>query len=137
MQKKDIPQDTSSLNQFTKEICYALDDKGNYVTDLSKGWDVKASALGVTWDEISVRIAQAKKLVLEDKSSPILYYMELRLMDPGILAAYTGFWKWQVKRHLKPNVFRKLSAKSIQKYADVFELHSKDLRPAYIHDNNF
>ena len=40
------------LNVLTKEICYAVDSTGKYVTQLSSGWEVKAAALGITWDDI-------------------------------------------------------------------------------------
>jgi hypothetical protein len=122
MEKKDIPQDPSILDKFTKEICYAVDDTGKYVTDLSRGWDVKAKALGVTWTDIESRIEQAKQKVLRGEASPILYYMELRLMDIAIVSAYTGFWKWRIKRHLKPDQFKRLSLKNMQKYASAFDI---------------
>ena len=40
-------------------------------------------------------------LVKKGEKSPIFYYMELRLMDLPILAAYTGFWQFNIKRHFK------------------------------------
>jgi len=52
----------------------------------------------------------------------------LRLMDPPTLAAYTGFWKWQVMRHMKPAAFKTLSDKKLLKYAEVFEISVEDLK---------
>jgi len=43
-------------------------------------------------------------------------------MDIGILAAYVNKWQWQVKRHLKPAVFSKLSDAMLSKYARVFNI---------------
>lgn len=122
MKKKEVPQDPSSLNNFTKELCYAVDETGKYTTDLSSGWNVKSSALDVAWKDIENRIAQAKAKVLKGEVSPILYYMELKLMDITILSAYTGFFKWTVKRHFKPRVFKRLSDKKLKQYADIFEI---------------
>jgi len=45
MKKDDVPQDLSSLGKITKEVCYATDNSGKYVTELSKGWDIKITAL--------------------------------------------------------------------------------------------
>src|SRR5258705_9653934 len=115
MKKDEIPQDLSSLGKITKELCYATDDSGRYITELSKGWDVKIKALDVAWEEIKRRIESAKEQVLKNNASPILFFMEYRLMDISILADYTGFWKWQIKRHLKPNVFNTLSNKKLTK----------------------
>ena len=35
---------------------------------------------------------------------------------------------WRVKRHFKPRVFKKLSAKVLQKYADAFEISVAELK---------
>jgi hypothetical protein len=97
MKKENIPQDPSALDKFTKEVCYAVDDKGNYVTELSRGWEVKATALDATWQDIEQRISIARQKVMSNEFSPILFFMEYRLMDMSIVGAYTGFWKWQIK----------------------------------------
>src|ERR1700722_9595380 len=116
MKKEEIPQDDSALNKLTKEVCYAVDNSGNYVTELSTGWDVKAKALDVAWEDIEQRIAVARQRVLNKEASPLLFFIEYRLMDIAIVASYTGFWKWQIKRHLKPAVFEKLPDKKLQRY---------------------
>jgi len=128
MRKKDTPQDHSPLDNVTKELCYAVDDSGNYTTVLSKGWEIKASALGVAWEDIKERVHEARQEVVDGKASPLLFFMEFHLMDPGIVASYTGFWKWQVKRHLKPKAFNKLSYKKLRKYANLFEVSIEQLK---------
>jgi hypothetical protein len=128
MKKKDIPQDPSMLDKFTKEVCYAVDDSGKYVTELSRGWEVKATALGVAWQDIEARVEAAKQKVLRGEASPIVYFMELRLMDMGILSAYTGFWQWTIKRHLKPSVFQKMSLKKLNKYAEAFDVSVENFK---------
>ena len=128
MKKEDIPQDKSALDKFTKELCYAVDSSGNYVTGLSRGWDVKATALDLTWQDIDKRILEVKQKVLDNKASPLLYFMELRLMDLIILSAYSGFWQWQIKRHIKPEVFKKLSNRKLEKYAKAFNVSVEQLK---------
>jgi len=128
MKKEEIPQDNGALNKLTKEVCYAVDESGNYTTELSSGWEVKAKALDVAWEDIQQRIADAKQKVLDHKASPILYFIEWRLMDVGIVSAYTGFWKWQVKRHMKPAAFKKLSEKKLQRYAEAFNVSVEELK---------
>jgi hypothetical protein len=134
MKKEDIPQDQSPLNKLTKEVCYAVDQSGNYVTELSTGWDVKATALDVAWDDIKQRIADARQKVLDHKVSPLLFFIEYRLMDVAIVASYTGFWKWQVKRHLRPSVFNKLTEKKLQRYAEAFNVSVDDLKTMNVHE---
>lgn len=49
-------------------------------------------------------------------------------MDLNILAGYMGMWRWRVKRHLKPRVFRKLSTRILTKYAEVFQISVTTLK---------
>jgi hypothetical protein len=128
MKKNEIPQDPSGLDKFTKEVCYAVDDSGNYTTQLSSGWEVKSDALGITWEDINKTVERAKQAVIKGELSPIAYYIELRVMDLPIVSAYTGFWKWTIKRHLKPSIFSKLSNSILQKYADLFEVSVDELK---------
>ena len=134
MRKEEIPQDDGALNKLTKEIVYAVDGSGNYTTELSTGWEVKANALDVAWKDIEQRIENARQKVLNNEASPILYFMELRLMDFGIVAAYTGFWKWTIKNHLKPAVFKKLNEKKIQRYAEAFNVTPDELKTMNVHE---
>ena len=135
MKKEEIPQDDGALNKLTKEVVYAVDNSGNYSTELSTGWEVKTKALDVAWEDIQHRIENARKKVLNNEASPILYFMELRLMDIGIVAAYTGFWKWTIKRHLKPSVFNKLPGKKLQQYADAFNVSVEELKTMNVHED--
>jgi len=135
MKKEEIPQDDGALNKLTKEVVYAVDKEGNYTTELSTGWDVKSTALDLAWDDIEQRIVNARKKVLKNEASPILFFMELRLMDIGIVAAYTGFWKWTIKQHMKPSVFKKLSDKKLQQYADAFNVTVEELKTMNVHED--
>ena len=134
MKKEDVPQDLSSLGKITKEVCYATDGSGKYVQELSKGWDVKITALDVAWKEIEDRVEAARQKVLNNEASPLLFFMERRLMDMGIVAAYTGFWKWQIKNHLKPTGFNKLSEKKLRRYAEAFNVSVENLKTMNVHE---
>ncbi len=129
MKKDEVPQDKSTLaNHNMRELCYAVDENGNYTTALSAGWEPKTIALDNSMSLINERIADAEKQVREGKASPILYYMELSKMDPTILASYVGKWVWQVKRHFKPSVFKKLNDTILGRYAEAFEITIDELK---------
>tara|TARA_R100000951_G_C2578094_1_gene161010 strand:- start:326 stop:733 length:408 start_codon:yes stop_codon:yes gene_type:complete len=129
MKKDSIPQDESSLSsKDMKEMCYAVDENGEYSTALSTGWKPKTIALEVTMNDLNERIENAKKSVLEGKKSPIVYFMERSRMDWSILASYMGKRKWIVKRNAKPKVFKKLKDTVINKYAEVFEIEVNELK---------
>jgi len=127
MKKEEIPQDKGALGN---EVSYVVDENGKYTTGISNGWDVKIKALDVAWGDIERKVTEARQSVLNNEASPILYFMELKIMDLPIVAAYTGFWQWQIRRHLKPSVFNTLSEKKIRKYAELFEITPDELKNA-------
>jgi len=135
MKKEEIPQDDGALNKLTREVVYAVDNTGKYTTELSTGWDVKSTALDAAWKDIEERVAAAKQKVINKQASPLLYFMELRLMDMAIVSAYTGFWKWTIRQHMKPAVFNKLSEKKLQQYATAFNVTIADLKTMRIHED--
>ncbi|MGB3343681.1 MAG: hypothetical protein WBA61_07200 [Aequorivita sp.] len=129
MKKEEVPQDKSNLESANfRELCYAVDEDGQYTTERSTGWEPKTVALNNAIEEINERIENAKNRVEAGKTSPIEYYMELHKMDIGILASYVGFWKCKVKHHFKPSVFKKLSMKTLNKYAETFDISIEELK---------
>jgi hypothetical protein len=127
MKKDNLPQDHSALENFTREVCYVKDTGSKYEQSLSTGWEVKAEALNEAWKEINRRIEDARKAVENGEKSPVLFFMELNLMDFPTLSGYTGFWKFTIKRHMKPRVFKKLSEKKLGIYAKAFKISIEEL----------
>ncbi|WP_273565351.1 hypothetical protein [Maribacter halichondriae] len=129
MKKKEVPQDKSKLEKAKiKDMVYAVDENGEYVTELSTGWEPKTIALDNAIKVIEERVEDARQRVLKNETSPIEYYMEKAKMDLPILASYVGLWQCRVKRHFKPSVFKKINGKTLQKYADVFEISIDQLK---------
>lgn len=128
MKKEELPQDDCALASMTRELMYVKDKDGKYTTELSKGWEVKVAALDNAWDDIKERAEEAKAEVARGEKSPIHYFMELKMMNFTLLSGYTGFWKFTIKRHLKPSVFKSLSEKKLNIYASVFEITVDELK---------
>ncbi len=129
MKKDQVPQDNRGLaKKNIHELCYAVDENGNYTTVQSSGWEVKSEALEESLRHIDERVEQTKQEIKEGKLSPIAYFMELHRMDIGVLASYAGIHSWFVKRHFHPKRFQKLSDKTLKKYADVFEISVDELK---------
>lgn len=128
MKKKEVPQDEGLNEGRFEDVCYALDDDGNYVTVGSTGWQPKTDALLQAWDVINEKIEQVRQQVLSGELSPIAYYMEKNLMDLKLLADYAGLPKRKVRKHLKPERFIKLDDKVMLKYANTFGISIETLR---------
>lgn len=129
MKKNEVPQDDSPLKRKNiNEMVYAVDDDGKFVSVQSTGWEAKTVVQHENLEVLDQRIQQALNDVKAGNVSPIVYFMELNRMDWQTLAAYVGKWTFFVKRHGKPNVFKNLKTKTLQKYADVFGISLTDLQ---------
>lgn len=125
MQKDEVPQDKKIIhgqdNSLVK-VLYVTDKSGNYETTKYAGWDAENLAMSQAWEDIDEKIELTCKKVIAGELSPIAYYMEKSLMDLPTLAQYAGYWKFRVKRHLRPSVFAKLSPQQLERYAAVFNI---------------
>jgi hypothetical protein len=122
MKKKDVPQDKGLMEGRFEDVCYAVDENGNYVPVLSAGWEPKNDAMRQAWEEISEKVEQARQEVLAGNYSPVFFFMEKNLMDIKTLAGYMGLPKRKVRRHLKPQHFNKLDHDILDRYAEVFNI---------------
>ena len=123
MKKHEVPQDNEGLLEDKQlDLCYAVDENGNYVTVPSHGWAPKNAALLQAWEVIHEKMKEARQQILQGKLSPIAYYMEKNIMDVKLLATFIGLPRWKVRRHLKPAGFRKLDEMILRRYADIFHV---------------
>jgi hypothetical protein len=54
--------------------------------------------------------------------------MNKKWMDPLTLAQAMGLYRWQVKRHFKPAVFKKLDGTQLAEYARLFGISVERLK---------
>jgi hypothetical protein len=128
MRKDQVPQDDGKmLDGKTRDLYYVLDENGNYVQALSRGWDPKTTVMQQAWDEINERAELARKEVLEGKFSPIHYYMEKAQMDLKLVSEYTGFSKRKINDHITPEGFKKLTEAERNAYAETFNIKPEEL----------
>lgn len=123
MKVNEVPQDDANmLEGKTREIQYAVDENGKYHAIKSVGWSAKNEIMQQAWDFMLEEIEEARTWVEEGKKSPVFYLMKKNLMDVKTLADYMDMWRFQIRRHFKPKVFKKLSEQTLNKYVRVFNL---------------
>ncbi len=122
MKVRDVPQQPGMITDGRREICYAVDDDGNYVLTGSAGWEPKNIANDQAWEIIRNQVHETVRKVRAGKLSPLAFYMVSNQMTPALLARYVGLNRWRVQRHLKPVVFKKLKPEILHRYADVFDV---------------
>lgn len=129
MKKHDVPQHQGNLSKNNvREVIYATDENGNYTTALSSGWEPKTIALDRSLEQINERMAEALESYRIGSLSILPYLMERQRMDISILAGYVGMWQWRVKRHFKPEIYRKLSDAKLSRYAQAFDMSLDELK---------
>ena len=128
MKKKEVPQDQGLTEGRFDDVCYALDENGNYVAVLSKGWKPKVDAMLQAWEVINEKVDQVRQDVLAGKVSPIAYYMEKNIMDVKLLADYVDLPKRKVRKHLVPENFSRLEEAILARYAETFGIVTDELR---------
>jgi hypothetical protein len=120
MKLSEVPQDEIKTLQGVKKALYALDDQGNYTRAATSGWEAEEIVLTQVIDDFEEKAVQAASRVRNNETSPIEYFMCRKWMDILTLAQAMGLYRWQVKRHLKPAVFKKLDHKTLSEYARIF-----------------
>ena len=70
----------------------------------------------------------ARQRVEKGLSAPLEYHMYHQRMDVTVMAQSTGFFRWQVRRHLKSDVFKRLSNKKLARYAEALGLSIETLQ---------
>ncbi len=131
----ELPQDKKNFkdgNNAPKKVIYVTKDDGEYTQSQSVGWEPENLILEQVWNDIEEQLKDAKKAVLNKEKSPIYYYMIKNRMDLNILSTYMGKWKWIIKRHFKYTVFQKLSERTLNKYAQVFNILPKELKNPFL-----
>ena len=128
-----VTPDTASSKKITegqKIVSYSRNSQGEYELVPEFVCQPVTVANQQAWREIDRQIARSREKVLSGRASCLHYYMTAALMDPGLLARYTGQPRWKVGLHLVPFIFARLPAGTLKKYADLFKISPDDLRTA-------
>jgi len=126
MKENDVPQ-KAGLSDEWHRISYAQGQGGEYVLVESEGCDSVNITNAQAWDVIDERVQKVREQVEGGELSPLAFHMAVEQMDEALLSQYSSFYKWQIKRHLKPQIFEKLNPKQLQKYADALGISVEEL----------
>ncbi len=128
MKREDVPQDESSALAGQKKPLYVVNAEGEYVTELSSGWDAEEVVLSQAIEQFELQAIAAHDRARNGHSAPLEYHMYQARMDISVLSQSTGFFKWQIRRHMRPAIFTKLSEKKLTRYCDALGLSLTQLR---------
>jgi hypothetical protein len=128
MKQDKVPQDTENLNEGKlAKLYYATDENGHYVKVNSVGWEPETVAMRQAWEIVDGDVEAAREKVIQGKASPILYFMKKNIMTIPMVASYVGTIGLQVRLHMLPFFFNRLSRKTKEKYAFTFRISVDEL----------
>jgi hypothetical protein len=122
VKKDEVPQDRARAFEGQKKAVYAVDGEGRYSITGSSGWEAEEIVLDQAITYFARLASQALERVRCGTASPLEYHMYRQRMDLTLLAQSTGFFKWRVRRHLRPAVFARLNAKILERYTGALGL---------------
>lgn len=127
---REVPQDAGScLDQAGHQrVNYAVSDEGRYEPVPTVGWQAEIDATAVSAEFERARIRTAWEEAKAGRTSPLAYHMVAASMDVGLLATEVRLWRWQVRRHLRSDVFARLTDAELVRYAEALGLPIEALR---------
>lgn len=128
MKKGEVPQDHLSFYGKERRALYAVDESGHYTTAESSGWQVEEVVNSLAVAEYERLAQEALARVRAGQAAPLEFHMYDRRLDVSSLAQATGLWQWRVRRHLRPDVFARLSPALLTRYAEALGIPVEALR---------
>lgn len=127
MEKNKVPQDNIVTYANNKKAMYATDSAGNYNVVASSGWQVEEEATMQAIQELQRMADEAHTQVTKGEKAPLYFHMYDCRMDLQVLSESTGLFKWRIKRHFKPSVFRNLSKTLLDRYGSALGISRDEL----------
>ena len=128
MKISEVPQDAIKTMAGEKKALYAVDHRGEYARTVTRGWEAEEIVLTQVIEDFEVKAKLAADRVRRGETSPIEYFMNKKWMDSLTLAQAMGLFHWQVKRHFRVSVFKKLKRRILTEYARLFGVSVERLK---------
>jgi hypothetical protein len=128
MKLDEVPQDQARAFAGQRKAMYAIGVDGKYQLTQTSGWDAEIIVLDQALEQFQRDARQALADAHAGRLAPLGWHMFNARMDVTVLAQSTGFFKWQVKRHLQPKIFARLSATKLSRYEEALGLTAAQLK---------
>jgi hypothetical protein len=116
----DTDQNGNLVDANTRRVRYTVDDRGNVVEEYEEMTEYGAIVAENLFDLYRDRAEEAKERIRRKKASPLEYFMHQAQIEIELVIALTGYSRRQVKKHMKPDVFKTLGDEVLQRYAQAF-----------------
>jgi hypothetical protein len=123
-----VPQEGNATLGGHRKAMYARDAQGRMVLATSRGWEVEEIVTRQAVEALNALADDARERVKRGTASTLEFWMYERRMDVALLAQASGFWQWQVRRHLRPERFARLKPRQLMRYAQALALTAEALK---------
>ena len=127
MKKHEVPQQNAKAFMGHSKLLYATDAQGRYEPAPCNGWEAEEIVLDQAIAEYVRQAEDAWRRARAGDASSLEYHMFRQRMDVVLLAQSTGFFKWRVRRDLRPGAFQRLSPARRERYADALGTPAAEL----------
>lgn len=117
-----VPQEGNCTLGSHRKALYAKDADGRMVIVPSRGSEVDETVTMQAVDRMHAMAEEARMRAAAGQTSPLEFWMYARRMDVPLLSQVTGFWQWRIRRHFRPQHFKKLSPRVLDVYAEALGL---------------
>ncbi len=123
-----VPQEGNRTMGHHRRAMYAREKDGRIVVVASRGGEVDETVTLQALPRIHELAEEARARVQAGKTAPLEYWMYAQRLDLPQLSQVTGFWKWRIRRHLRPEIFAALPAETLAQYAGVMGITIEQLK---------
>ena len=127
MLEKDVPQEGNATLGGQRKAVYAVGQDGKLRLVASRGWEAEEIVTRQAVEDLERRAADARRRALAGDASPLEYHMYRARMDVALLSQTTGLWRWRIRRHFRPEIFRDLSRALRRRYAGALGISAERL----------
>jgi hypothetical protein len=128
MNENDVPQEGNSTLAGHRKAIYARGADGKLRQVESAGWEVEEIVTRLAVEDLERQTEDARQRALAGQASPLEYHMCRCRMDVPLLSQVSGLWQWRVRRHLRPEIFARLSPRLLARYAEALGLSVEALK---------
>lgn len=128
MDVRDVPQEGNVTLEGHRKAVYARDAAGRIVAVGCAGWEVEEIVTLQAVEVLREQALAARARAEAGQSSPLEYWMYARRMDLPLLSQATGIWQWRVRRHFRPEIFKKLGESLLTRYAEALGIGLAQLK---------
>jgi len=119
-----------------QRLVYYVEKEDSSYGPVVSGSQLSANYLDDFWEKRQKLELNLRNQIIENKISPVYYYMTLQELGPKDLAARAGLSYKKLQKVFLPENFKKLSLLKLKLFADIFNVPVANLLQTFLIKND-